>query len=87
VEGPGLAELAAPAFTRFCLRFPEVVLGLREAVFADPRDLLRGGDVDAAVTNAPVTDKDLEQGWIVGRSSGRRGRRAGWRSGAVAARR
>lgn len=65
LEAPAVAELAAPVFRRFRERHPEVEVRFRETGFADPLDLVRTGDVDVAVTNAPVDEDDLEEGPVV----------------------
>jgi len=54
LEAPAVAELAAPVFTRFRENNPGVEIVFRETGFTDPLDLLRSGEVDVAVTNAPV---------------------------------
>ncbi|SFR01848.1 DNA-binding transcriptional regulator, LysR family [Lentzea waywayandensis] len=54
LEAPAVAELAAPVFTRFRENNPGVEIVFRETGFTDPLDLLRTGEVDVTVTNAPV---------------------------------
>jgi len=54
LEAPAVAELAAPVFARFRKDNPGVEIVFRETGFTDPLDLLRSGEVDVAVTNAPV---------------------------------
>jgi DNA-binding transcriptional LysR family regulator len=62
LEAPAVAELAADVFDRFRARHPGVEVAFRETGFADPLDLLRSGEVDVAVTNAPVDEEELEEG-------------------------
>ncbi|NGY62616.1 LysR family transcriptional regulator [Lentzea sp. NEAU-D13] len=64
LEAPAVAELAAPVFTRFREKNPGVEIVFRETGFTDPLDLLRSGEVDVAVTNAPVgpDEAGLEEG-------------------------
>ncbi|SFM60348.1 DNA-binding transcriptional regulator, LysR family [Pseudonocardia ammonioxydans] len=62
LEAPAVAELAAPVFGRFRAQNPGIELVFRETGFTDPLDLLRSGEVDVAVTNAPVEEHDLHQG-------------------------
>lgn len=64
LEAPAVAELAAPVFTRFREKNPGVEIVFRETGFTDPLDLLRSGEVDVAVTNAPVGQDEaaFEQG-------------------------
>lgn len=65
LEAPAVAELAAPVFARFRERNRGVEVVFRETSFTDPLDLLRAGEVDVAVTNAPVDEDGLEQGPVV----------------------
>ncbi|MGI5127197.1 LysR family transcriptional regulator [Pseudonocardia sp. CA-107938] len=65
LEAPAVAELAAPVFARFRQRNPGVELAFRETGFVDPLDLLRSGEVDVAVTNAPVDEPGFEEGPVV----------------------
>ena len=62
LEAPAVAELAADVFARFRSRHPGVEVVFRETGFTDPLDLLRAGEVDVAVTNAPVDEEGFEQG-------------------------
>lgn len=62
LEAPALAELAAGVFARFRARHPGVEVVFRETGFTDPLDLLRDGEVDVAVTNAPVDEEGFEEG-------------------------
>jgi DNA-binding transcriptional LysR family regulator len=62
LEAPAVAELAAGVFARFRARHPGVELVFRETGFTDPLDLLRDGEVDVAVTNAPVDEEGFEEG-------------------------
>lgn len=62
LEAPAVAELAAPVFARFRERNPGIEIVFRETGFADPLDLLRTGEVDVAVTNAPVDEDGIEEG-------------------------
>lgn len=62
LEAPAVAELAAGVFDRFRTRRPGVELTFRETGFADPLDLLRTGEVDAVVTNAPVDEDGFAEG-------------------------
>ena len=62
LEAPAVAELAADVFARFRVRHPGVEVVFRETGFADPLDLLRNGEVDVAVTNAPVDEEGYEEG-------------------------
>lgn len=62
LEAPAVAELAAAVFTRFRARHPDVEVVFRETGFTDPLDLLRAGEVDVAVVNAPVDEEDVEEG-------------------------
>lgn len=62
LEAPAVAELAAPVFARFRARNPGIEIVFRETGFADPLDLLRAGEVDVAVTNAPVDEDGIEEG-------------------------
>jgi DNA-binding transcriptional LysR family regulator len=65
LEAPAVAELAAPVFERFRARNPGVEVTFRETGFVDPLDLLRTGEVDVAVTNAPVDEDGFEEGPLV----------------------
>lgn len=65
LEAPAVAELAAPVFTRFRQNNPGVEIVFRETGFTDPLDLLRTGDVDVAVTNAPVDEAGFEEGPVL----------------------
>ncbi|WP_112263761.1 LysR family transcriptional regulator [Lentzea terrae] len=65
LEAPAVAELAAPVFTRFRQNNPGVEIVFRETGFTDPLDLLRSGDVDVAVTNAPVDEAGFEEGPVL----------------------
>lgn len=65
LEAPAVAELAALVFARFQRSTPGVELVFRETGFTDPLDLLRSGEVDVAVTNAPVEAQGLEEGPVV----------------------
>lgn len=65
LEAPAVAELAAPVFDRFRAAHRGVELAFRETGFADPLDLLRTGDVDVVVTNAPVDEDGFEEGPLV----------------------
>jgi len=62
LEAPAVAELAAEVFARFRARHPDVEVVFRETGFTDPLDLLRAGEVDVAVTNAPVDEEEFEEG-------------------------
>ena len=62
LEAPAVAELAAGVFARFRTRHSGVEVMFRETGFADPLDLLRDGEVDVAVTNAPVDEEGFEEG-------------------------
>jgi DNA-binding transcriptional LysR family regulator len=62
LEAPAVAELAADVFARFRARHPGVEVVFRETGFTDPLDLLREGEVDVAVTNAPVDEEGVEEG-------------------------
>jgi DNA-binding transcriptional LysR family regulator len=62
LEAPAVAELAASVFARFRARHPAIELVFRETGFTDPLDLLRAGEVDVAVTNAPVDEEGFEEG-------------------------
>ncbi|MEE6286361.1 LysR substrate-binding domain-containing protein [Georgenia sp. MJ173] len=62
LEAPAVAELAATVFARFRASTPGVELAFRETGFTDPLDLLRSGEVDVTVTNAPVDEEGLEEG-------------------------
>lgn len=62
LEAPAVAELAAGVFARFRERHPGVEVVFRETGFTDPLDLLRDGEVDVAVTNAPVDEQGFEEG-------------------------
>ncbi|TQM15455.1 LysR family transcriptional regulator [Pseudonocardia kunmingensis] len=62
LEAPAVAELAAAVFTRFRERHPGVEVVFRETGFTDPLDLLRDGEVDVVVTNAPVDEEGFEEG-------------------------
>lgn len=62
LEAPAVAELAAPVFARFRAANPGIEVSFRESGFVDPLDLLRAGEVDVAVTNAPVDEVGIEQG-------------------------
>jgi DNA-binding transcriptional LysR family regulator len=62
LEAPAVAELAANVFARFRARHPGVEVVFRETGFTDPLDLLRDGEVDVAVTNAPVDEEGFEEG-------------------------
>ncbi|TWF78280.1 DNA-binding transcriptional LysR family regulator [Pseudonocardia hierapolitana] len=62
LEAPAVAELAADVFARFRARHPSVEVVFRETGFTDPLDLLRDGEVDVAVTNAPVDEGAFEEG-------------------------
>jgi DNA-binding transcriptional LysR family regulator len=62
LEAPAVAELAADVFARFRARHPGVEVVFRETGFTDPLDLLRAGEVDVAVTNAPVDEEGFEEG-------------------------
>ncbi|MEV6241158.1 LysR family transcriptional regulator [Lentzea sp. NPDC051838] len=63
LEAPAVAELAAPVFTK--LRKTGVEIVFRETGFADPLDLLRTGEVDVAVTNAPVDEPGFKEGPVL----------------------
>jgi DNA-binding transcriptional LysR family regulator len=65
LEAPAVAELAAPVFARFRASNPGVEVAFRETGFVDPLDLLRTGEVDVAVTNAPVDEDGFEEGPLV----------------------
>lgn len=65
LEAPAVAELAAPVFTRFRQNNPGVEIVFRETGFTDPLDLLRSGEVDVAVTNAPVDEAGFEEGPVL----------------------
>jgi len=65
LEAPAVAELAAPVFARFRAHNPGVEVAFRETGFVDPLDLLRTGEVDVAVTNAPVDEDGFEEGPLV----------------------
>ncbi len=65
LEAPAVAELAAPVFERFRASNPGVEVTFRETGFVDPLDLLRTGEVDVAVTNAPVDEDGFEEGPLV----------------------
>lgn len=65
LEAPAVVELAAPTFARFRATNPDVELVFREAGFTDPLDLLRTGEVDTTITNAPVEEEGLEEGPLV----------------------
>jgi DNA-binding transcriptional LysR family regulator len=65
LEAPAVAELAAPTFARFRATNPDVELVFREAGFTDPLDLLRAGEVDVTITNAPVDEEGIEEGPVV----------------------
>jgi DNA-binding transcriptional LysR family regulator len=65
LEAPAVAELAAPVFARFRQRNHGVEVAFRETGFVDPLDLLRTGEVDAVVTNAPVDEDGFEEGPLV----------------------
>lgn len=62
LEAPAVAELAAPLFARFRQENPGVELNYRESGFADPLDLLRSGQVDLTITNAPVEEDGITEG-------------------------
>jgi DNA-binding transcriptional LysR family regulator len=62
LEAPAVAELAAPVFARYRAHDPGVEIAFRETGFVDPLDLLRTGEVDVAVTNAPVDEDGFEEG-------------------------
>ncbi|WP_395244489.1 LysR family transcriptional regulator [Agromyces sp. MMS24-K17] len=62
LEAPAVAELAAPVFARFRASNPGIELVFRETGFTDPLDLLRTGEVDVAVTNAPVDEDGFQEG-------------------------
>lgn len=62
LEAPAVLELAATVFARFRASNPAVELVFRETGFTDPLDLLRSGDVEVAVTNAPVDEEGLVEG-------------------------
>ena len=62
LEAPAVAELAVGVFARFRERHRGVEVVFRETGFTDPLDLLRAGEVDVAVTNAPVEEEGLEEG-------------------------
>jgi len=65
LEAPAVAELAAPVFARFRAHSPGVEVAFRETGFVDPLDLLRTGEVDVVVTNAPVDEDGFEEGPLV----------------------
>ena len=65
LEAPAVAELAAAVFTRFRKHNPGVEIVFRETGFTDPLDLLRTGEVDVAVTNAPVDEAGFEEGPVL----------------------
>lgn len=65
MEAPAVVELAAPVFARFRGRHPDIEITFRETGFTDPLDLLRSGEVDVAVTNAPVDEDGIQQGPLV----------------------
>lgn len=65
LEAPAVAELAAPVFARFRASSPDIELVFRETGFTNPLDLLRSGEVDVAVTNAPVDEDGLQEGPVV----------------------
>jgi DNA-binding transcriptional LysR family regulator len=65
LEAPAVAELAAPVFARFRENNPGVEIAFRETGFTDPLDLLRSGEVDVAVTNAPVDEAGFEEGPVL----------------------
>ncbi|KJK50867.1 hypothetical protein UK23_09455 [Lentzea aerocolonigenes] len=65
LEAPAVAELAAPTFARFRQNNPGVEIAFRETGFSDPLDLLRSGEVDVAVTNAPVDEPGFEEGPVL----------------------
>src|SRR5919106_145070 len=62
LEAPAVAELAASVFARFRAQHSGVEVAFRETGFTDPLDLLRDGEVDVAVTNAPVDEEGFEEG-------------------------
>lgn len=65
LEAPAVGELAAPTFAHFRAANPGVELVFREAGFTDPLDLLRAGEVDVTITNAPVDEDGIEEGPVV----------------------
>lgn len=65
LEAPAVAELAAPVFERFRASNPGVEVTFRETGFVDPLDLLRTGEIDVAVTNAPLDEDGFEEGPLV----------------------
>lgn len=65
LEAPAVVELAAPVFTRFRARTPDVELVFRETGFTDPLGMLRSDQVDVMITNAPVDEDGIEQGPVI----------------------
>lgn len=64
-EAPAVADLAASALGRFRRDHPAIELVHRETGFVDPLDLLRSGEVDVVVTNAPVDEPGFDQGPVL----------------------
>lgn len=62
LEAPAIADLAGPVFAAFRVEHPETELVFREAGFRDPLDLVRAGEADVGVTNAPVDEADIDEG-------------------------
>lgn len=62
LEAPAIADLAGPVFATFRARHPETEIVFREAGFRDPLDLVRAGEVDVGVTNAPVDEDEVDEG-------------------------